>query len=189
MQEGKCIILSAPSGAGKTTLVHYLLEQELGLSFSISACTRKMRENEVHGIDYYFYEVDEFKKLISRNAFVEWEEVYENHYYGTLYTEIEKIWAKGRHVIFDVDVIGGLNLKKYFGDRALSIFVMPPDLETLEKRLRNRNSEDEEKLQNRIGKAETELKMAEYFDRIIVNDDLDEALKEVVKMTKEFLAQ
>lgn len=189
MQNGKCIILSAPSGAGKTTLVQYLLEQELGLSFSISACTREKRANEIHGIDYYFYTTAEFKKLISENAFIEWEEVYEDHFYGTLFSEIQKIWDQGRHVIFDVDVIGGLNLKKYFGDRALSIFVMPPDIETLEKRLRSRDSETEEKLQKRIEKAESELSKAGLFDRIIVNDNLKDALEEVVGLVKDFLAK
>lgn len=189
MQQGKCIILSAPSGAGKTTLVQYLLEQNLNLSFSISACTRQKRQNELDGIDYYFYSVEEFKNLIAKKAFVEWEEVYEDHFYGTLYSEIEKIWKQGRHVIFDVDVIGGLNLKKYFAEKALAIFVMPPNIATLEQRLRLRNSEDEEKLQKRISKAESELKKADLFDEIIVNDNLEDALEEVVSLVKDFLAK
>lgn len=187
MLEGKCIILSAPSGAGKTTIVQYLLEQDLGLSFSISACTRDKRQNEIHGIDYYFYSVEDFKKLIAEDAFVEWEEVYDEHFYGTLFSEIENIWRQGKHVIFDVDVIGGLNLKKYFGEKALSIFVMPPNIETLEQRLINRNSESKEKLHKRVSKAASELKKAELFDTIIVNDDLKKALKEVVQVVKSFL--
>lgn len=187
MQKGKCIILSAPSGAGKTTLVQYLLEQDLGLSFSVSACTREKRKNEVDGIDYHFYSIKEFKELIEENAFVEWEEVYKDHYYGTLFSEIEKIWAQGKHVIFDVDVVGGMNLKTFFGENALSIFVMPPDLQTLENRLLNRNSESKEKLQKRLDKAEEELGKAEFFDEIIVNDDLEKALNEVVHVVKSFL--
>ena len=142
MDKGKVIIFSAPSGAGKTTLVKYLLTcAELNLNFSVSACSRQKRSNEVDGKDYYFFTVEEFKKKISDNEFIEWQEVYKDNYYGTLKSEIERIWQSKRHAIFDVDVQGGINLKKTFGDKALSIFVMPPSIEVLEKRLRRRKTE------------------------------------------------
>lgn len=189
MTEGKCIIFSAPSGAGKTTIVHYLLEQKLNLSFSISACTREKRQNEIDGVDYHFFPVDEFKRKIDEGAFIEWEEVYHDHFYGTLHSEIERIWKNGHHVIFDVDVIGGLNLKSYFGEKALAVFVMPPDISTLEQRLRSRGTENELRLKKRVDKAESEIKTAELFDVIIINDDLDHALEKAVAVVKKFIEE
>jgi guanylate kinase len=187
MVNGKCIIFSAPSGSGKTTLVHHLLAQKLGLEFSISACTRAPRENEQNGKDYHFLSVDEFKNRIQEGAFVEWEEVYTDQFYGTLKSEIERIWKKGKTVIFDVDVVGGLNLKKYFGDRALAIYVMPPDLPTLEKRLRGRGTDDEARIQKRLQKAKQELLTADQFDHIIMNDVLTTAKQEALNLVKPFV--
>ena len=156
--QGKAIIFSAPSGAGKTTIVRYLLKKELPLLFSISACSRNRRPNEIDGKDYYFLCIDDFKAKVANNAFVEWEEVYENNFYGTLKSEIDRIWGSHQHVVFDVDVVGGLNLKKHFGDRALSIFIEPPSLDVLFKRLKNRATESEKSLNKRIEKATHEMK-------------------------------
>lgn len=187
MDTGKAIIVSAPSGAGKTTIVHHLLDLPLNLSFSVSACSRKMRENESDGVDYYFLSADEFRKKIEENAFVEWEEVYEDHYYGTLKSEVDKIWRRGEHVIFDVDVVGGLNLKKTFGERALAIFVQPPSIDVLEERLRTRRSESEEMIRKRVAKATEELEQAPNFDVVLINDDLDRALDEAEMIARKFL--
>lgn len=184
---GKCIIFSAPSGSGKTTLVHHLLEQDLGLEFSISACTRSPRGKEVDGKDYYFLSIQDFKQKIQEDAFVEWEEVYTDHFYGTLKSEIERIWAHGKAVIFDVDVIGGLNLKKYFNKQALAIFVMPPDLPTLEKRLRSRGTDEEDRIQKRLAKSKQELVVADQFDHIILNDSLEKAKQEAKTVVSSFL--
>ncbi len=186
---GKCVIFSAPSGAGKTTIVHHLLKRNLGLEFSISACSRDPRPNEVDGKDYYFLGLESFKKHISDLSFVEWEEVYTNNYYGTLKSEIERIWQNGNTVIFDVDVIGGLNLKRIFGDNALAIFVQPPSYDELEKRLRHRSTETEEKIQQRMSKAITELSHAEDFDQILVNDNLEKAFMESEKLVKAFITK
>lgn len=185
--EGKLVIFSAPSGAGKTTIVNYLLSRDLNLEFSVSACSRQRRKGEEDGIDYYFITVEEFKKKIKNNEFVEWEEVYKDNFYGTLRSEIERIWAKGRHVIFDVDVIGGLALKKKFGKKALAVFVMPPSIESLEARLRQRETETPESIARRMGKAEQELKTADQFDKILLNTDLQAAFIEAEKIVKEFL--
>ncbi|GAB4260283.1 MAG: guanylate kinase [Vicingaceae bacterium] len=186
--EGKCIIICAPSGAGKTSITKYLLNQpELNLAFSVSACTREKRANEVEGKDYYFMTVEEFKQHIANNDFVEWEEVYKGHYYGTLKSEIERIWSEGKHVIFDVDVKGGLSLTKYFGEKALAIFIAPPNKEVLENRLRSRATDSEEAIKNRLAKADEELSYAKYFDTIIVNDNLETAQKEAYKYIKSFL--
>jgi guanylate kinase len=187
MEKGKLIIFSAPSGAGKTTIVKHLLNAGLNLEFSISAASRKIRSNEVDGKDYYFLTVDEFKNRINANAFLEWEEVYTDHFYGTLKSEVERIRNKGNHVIFDVDVIGGLNLKKYFGDEALAVFVVPPHIEELEKRLRGRSTENEESLKKRLEKAEHELTFAHEFDYQLINDDLDKAKKEAVRIVRKFI--
>ncbi|MEQ8910387.1 MAG: guanylate kinase [Vicingaceae bacterium] len=187
MVKGKCVIFSAPSGSGKTTLVRHLLEQDLGLEFSISACTRAPRGEEKDGKDYYFLSLDEFKNRIEKEDFVEWEEVYSDHFYGTLKAEIERIWKNGKTVIFDVDVVGGLNLKKYFGKQALAIFVMPPDIPTLEKRLRGRGTDEEERIQKRLSKAKQELIVADQFDHIILNDDLEVAKQEAEKLVKQFI--
>lgn len=185
--EGKCIILCAPSGAGKTSITKFLLTQELGLEFSISACNREKRENEVDGVDYYFLNTEDFKRRIENDEFVEWEEVYNDNYYGTLKTEINRIWNSGKNVIFDVDVEGGLSLTKHFGEKALAIFIKPPSVEALEERLRSRGTEDEEKIQKRLDKAEKELGYSKWFDTIIVNENLETAQQEVLTIVSSFL--
>lgn len=184
---GKLIIFSAPSGAGKTTIVHRLLESRNDLEFSVSACSRPMRVNEKDGVDYYFISAEEFRKRIANDEFLEWQEVYENSFYGTLKTEVERIWAKGNHVVFDVDVVGGLNIKKYGKENALAVFVMPPSVEELEARLKRRSSETTETLKKRIEKANYELTFANKFDKIIVNDELEKAVKEAKELVEEFL--
>lgn len=184
---GKCIIFSAPSGAGKTTIVRYLLGSHMGLEFSVSACSRARRPNEVHEVDYHFLSLAEFRSKIDQGEFIEWEEVYQDNFYGTLKSEIDKIWAMGKHVIFDVDVQGGLNLKKYFGEKALAIFVMPPSIDHLEKRLRSRNTESEESLNRRISKASSELEYASKFDLVLLNDDLETACQEALEKVGAFL--
>ena len=186
-QNGKCIILSAPSGAGKTTIVHHLLSKNLGLEFSISACSRDPRPNEVDKKDYHFLGIDGFKDKIKEQAFVEWEEVYTNNFYGTLKSEMERIWSEGKAVIFDVDVIGGLNIKKQFGDNAYSIFVKPPSYEELEKRLRGRSTESEDKINQRMEKASKELAFSSEFDCILINDNLDEACVKAEQLVIDFL--
>jgi guanylate kinase len=187
MEKGKLIIFSAPSGAGKTTIVKHLLNAELNLEFSISAASRKIRSNEVDGKDYYFLTADEFRNKINDHAFLEWEEVYTNHFYGTFKSEVERIRNKGNHVIFDVDVMGGLNLKKYFGDEALAVFVVPPHIEELENRLRSRSTENEESLKKRLEKAEHELSFAGEFDYQLINDDLHKAKQEAIRVVQEFI--
>jgi guanylate kinase len=184
---GKCIIFSAPSGAGKTTIVHSLLAKDLGLEFSVSACSRDPRPNEVDGKDYHFLGVEGFKEKIRDEAFIEWEEVYTNNFYGTLRSEIERIWAQGKTVIFDVDVIGGLSLKKLFLDDAFAVFVQPPSYEELESRLRGRSTETEEKIAQRMEKARKELSFASEFDVVLINDNLDQAILEAEKMVREFI--
>ena len=181
------IVLSSPSGAGKTTIVRYLLERELPLLFSISACSRNRRPNEIDGKDYYFLSIDDFKAKVANNAFVEWEEVYENNFYGTLKSEIDRIWSSHQHVVFDVDVGGGLNLKKHFGGRALSIFIEPPSLDVLFKRLKNRATETEKSLNKRIEKATHEMKFSSSFDLIIINDRLEKAKKDAFEKVSKFL--
>ena len=188
MEKGKLVIFSAPSGAGKTTIVQHLLSKIPKLEFSVSACSRAKRKDETHGVDYYFISVDEFKSKINAGEFVEWEEVYKDNFYGTLKAEIERIWKKGHNIIFDMDVVGGLNLKKQFGDLALAIFVMPPSIQHLEDRLKLRETETPESIARRIGKAEVELKTAAQFDRIILNDTLEHACAEAEKVVTEFLS-
>lgn len=185
--KGKVIIVSAPSGAGKTSIVKHVLEFLPELRFSTSATTRAMREGEVNGKDYHFLTVDDFKNGISNDEFLEWEEVYANQFYGTLKSEIQRIWDEGKVVIFDVDVKGGLNIKKYFGDKALAIFVEPPTVQELENRLRKRGTETEESLRKRVEKAEYELSFAPQFDKIILNDNLDDAREEMLQTIREFL--
>ena len=185
----KLIIFSAPSGAGKTTIVKELLNSGLNLEFSISACSRPKRSNEIDGKDYYFLSVGEFKNKIANNEFLEWEEVYKDNYYGTFKSEVERIWAKGNYVIFDVDVIGGLNIKKYYKEKALSVFVMPPSLKLLEERLKKRSTESEENLKKRLDKAKHELTYAKKFDKIIVNDNLETAINEAKNTIKDFLGK
>lgn len=184
---GKCVIFSAPSGAGKTTIVHHLLEQNLGLEFSVSACSRDPRGAEVDGKDYYFLGIEGFKQKIADGAFAEWEEVYPDNFYGTLKSELERIWSHGKTVIFDVDVIGGLNLKKYVGEQALAVFVQPPSYEVLEQRLTNRSTESEEKINMRLAKAMQELSEADKFDYILLNDDLEKACAEARTVVERFL--
>jgi guanylate kinase len=186
----KVIIISAPSGAGKTTIVKHLLGiSDFRLTFSISACTRPKRNGEIDGQDYQFITIDEFKSLIDEDAFVEWEEVYKNSYYGTRKTEVERIWRMNHHVLFDVDVMGGVNLKRIFGEKALAIFIMPPSIEVLKERLEQRGTESEEKIRNRINKATLEIKFAKMFDITVLNDDLSEALTKTEKLVADFLKQ
>ena len=185
---GKCIIFSAPSGAGKTTIVHRLLDEINTLEFSVSACSRESRPNEKNGVDYYFLGVEEFQKKIKENAFVEWEEVYPDNYYGTLKSEIERIWSHNKVVIFDVDVIGGLNLKHFFGSKALAVFVKPPSMKILEERLRSRKTETEEKIHMRISKANFEMDRANEFDYLLVNNNLDTAVTEIKERIIQFLS-
>jgi guanylate kinase len=187
--QGKLIIFSAPSGAGKTTIVHHLLSVIPELQFSVSACSRPIRGDEVNGEDYYFMSVGEFKKKIADDEFIEWEEVYKDHFYGTLKEEVQRIWALGKHVIFDVDVIGGLNLKKKFGDAALSVFVMPPSIHSLEERLKKRETETPESIARRMGKAEQELKTANQFDKIVLNANLHDAFKVAETLVRSFLSK
>ncbi len=183
----KMIIFSAPSGAGKTTIVHRILEKRQDLAFSVSACSREKRKNEIHGKDYYFFKPQEFKQQIKEDAFLEWEEVYANYFYGTLKKEVERIWNKGKHVVFDIDVQGGKNLKTRYPDNCLAIFIMPPSVEELESRLRNRSTETEESLQKRIKKAKEEISFAPYFDKIIINDDLEKAINECLQSIADFI--
>lgn len=186
---GKLLLFCAPSGSGKTTIVHHLLKKYPRLAFSVSATTRPIRKIEQDGIDYHFLSVEEFKNRISKNDFIEWEEVYTDRFYGTLKSEIEKIWLNDGIAIFDVDVEGGLKIKKIFGDRLLSVFVMPPSVDELHNRLKARNSETEASYKARITKSEHELTYAFRFDKIIINDQLENALDEAEKITEEFLQQ
>ncbi len=185
--KGKLIIFSAPSGSGKTTIVKHLLSLNLGLEFSISATSRPIRGAEVDGKDYYFLTADEFKKKIDNNEFLEWEEVYEGKFYGTLKSEVERIRNKGCHVIFDVDVVGGCDIKDYFGDEALAVFVQPPSINELRNRLTARATDSREVIESRIAKAEYELSFASKFDVVIVNDNLYEALSEAEEIIHNFL--
>jgi guanylate kinase len=188
MSQGKLIIFSAPSGAGKTTIVQHVLRKFSDqLEFSVSACTRAMRSNEVEGKDYYFMSTEDFKQKIKKNEFAEWEEVYQGQFYGTLKSELERIWGAGKQVIFDLDVMGGLNLKRKYGRQAFAIFVMPPSVEVLELRLRQRKTETEESLGKRVSKAREEILVADQFDRILVNENLDKACEEAERMVAEFL--
>jgi len=186
---GKLVIISAPSGAGKTTIVKHLLDNGLNLAFSVSATTRPIRGNETDGEDYFFLTVHEFKKKIENNEFVEWEEVYKDLFYGTLKSELERIWANGNHVLFDVDVKGGISLKNEFGTNAIAIFIMPPSVTELENRLVKRGTDTPEKIRIRVEKANNELKLANQFDLIIVNHQLDKAKEEALKIVTSFLGR
>lgn len=187
MHKNKLIIFSAPSGSGKTTIITEVLKFFNNIEFSVSACSRKPRPGEKDGKDYYFLTVDEFKEKIKNNEFVEWEEVYKDNFYGTLKSELERIWAKGNHVLFDVDVLGGVNLKKIFSENSLAIFIMPPSIKELERRLRNRATETEEQIQKRVGKARKELEYSKFFDVVIVNKEIDAAVAKTVKTIKQFI--
>ncbi len=187
--KGKAIIFSAPSGAGKTTIVKHLLQLDLGLEFSISACSRPPRAQEVDGQDYYFMSVEDFRKHIKQDDFLEWEEVYRDHYYGTMKTELDRIWNRQKHVVFDVDVVGGLNLKRYFGRKALAVFVQPPSMQELEKRLRDRSTDADDKILDRMEKAGDEMKSSKQFDVILVNDNLEETLLRGEDIVRDFLDQ
>lgn len=187
MSGSKVVIFSAPSGAGKTTIVREMLRRFPQLNFSVSACSRKARTGEIHGKDYYFLGIEDFKSKIKQGAFLEWEEVYEDHFYGTLKSEVERIWNDGKEVIFDVDVKGGVNIKKHFGQQALALFVMPPSVEELGRRLRRRSTDDEATIIKRLDKAEYEISFAGQFDLRIINDQLDEAIERCSKAIKRFL--
>jgi len=185
---GKVIIISAPSGAGKTTIVRHLIGiDNFRLEFSVSACTRPMRNGEIDGRDYHFMSVDRFKAMIDEGAFIEWEEVYKNYYYGTLKTEVDRILKQNRNVLFDVDVMGAVNLKEKYGKEALAVFIMPPSIDILKERLEKRGTEHEEKIRNRINKASLEIKFARKFDQIVINDDLKTALKDTENLVAGFL--
>jgi len=189
MSDNKLLLFCGPSGSGKTTIVHHLLKSDPRLAFSVSATTRKKRDNETDGIDYHFISVDEFRKRIDANEFIEWEEVYSGGYYGTLRSEIEKIWENGKVPLFDVDVVGGLKIKKIFGEKLLAVFVCPPSIEELHKRLIARNSETPESFKTRTEKSEHELTYSFRFDKVIVNDVLQFALKEAHLLVNDFLAE
>jgi guanylate kinase len=184
---GKLIIVSAPSGTGKSTLVRYLLSKDLNLEFSISATSRPPRDGEQNGVHYYFLTPEEFKRRIANGEFLEFEEVYENTFYGTLKSEVDRLLDKDKNVIFDVDVIGGLNIKKIYGDQALSIFVMPPSMEELRNRLKKRGTETPEAIEKRLAKAKYEMSFAPQFDVMILNDDFDRAKEEAYEVVKKFL--
>lgn len=185
----KVVIFCAPSGSGKTTIVKHILSVDNRLAFSVSACTRNKRANEEHGKDYYFLSHEEFKQRITNNEFLEYEEVYGGNFYGTLKSEVDRIWAMGKAVIFDVDVEGGLNIKKHFGDKALAVFVKPPSVEVLEQRLRFRSTETEETLRVRIDKAVHELQYENKFEYVLLNENLDEALVVAENLITEFLTK
>lgn len=185
--QGKAVIISAPSGAGKTTLVNKLLKAKLPLLFSISACSRAPREGEEDKKDYFFLSIEEFKEKIKAQDFIEWEEVYQGNFYGTLKKEIERIWKEKKHVVFDVDVIGGISLKEYFKENSISIFIKPPSMEVLSKRLKKRNTEDRKSIKNRLEKSFEEMKSIDKFDKIIVNDELNISTKNIIETVEKFL--
>jgi len=183
----KLIIFSAPSGSGKSTIINYLLEQGLNMAFSISATSRPPRGQEQHGVEYFFLTPEEFKERIANDEFLEYEEVYQDRFYGTLKSQVENQLNAGQNVVFDVDVVGGCNIKQFYGDRALSVFIQPPSIEELRKRLEGRGTDTPEVIESRIAKAEFELSFAPKFDVVIVNDDLDTAKAEALKVIREFL--
>ena len=185
--QGKAVIISAPSGAGKTTLVNKLLKAKLPLLFSVSACSRAPRDGEEDKKDYYFLSIEEFKEKIKAQDFVEWEEVYKGNFYGTLKKEIERIWEEKKHVVFDVDVVGGISLKEYFKENSISIFIKPPSMEVLSERLKKRNADDRKAIKNRLEKSFEEMKSIDKFDKIIVNDELNISTKNIIETVEKFL--
>lgn len=187
MNQGKLIIFSAPSGSGKSTIVRHLITKDVPIEFSVSATNRAPRGREENGVDYYFLSSEEFKSKIKSKAFLEWEEVYPDRYYGTLKAEVDRIWANEKHVVFDIDVEGGLNLKKQFGERALSVFIKVPSIDILKQRLMARNTEDNENLNMRLDKAKSEMAYAKYFDVVIVNDDLEIAQEQAYQKVMDFI--
>ena len=187
MSKGKLIIFSAPSGSGKSTIINYLLTQHLNLAFSISATSRAPRGSERDGVEYYFLTPDEFRRRIAAGDFLEYEEVYADKFYGTLKSEVERLTTAGKNVLFDVDVVGGLNIKRFYGERALSVFIQPPSLAELRRRLEHRATDAPEVIESRLAKAEYELSFAPKFDRIVVNDELDRACQEVLSVVRNFL--
>lgn len=186
---GKLIIFSAPSGAGKSTIINYLLTQDLNLAFSISATSRPPRGTEKDGVEYFFLTPDEFRRRIADDEFLEYEEVYQDRFYGTLKAQVERQLAAGQNVVFDVDVVGGCNIKKFYGERALSLFIQPPSVEELRKRLVGRGTDTPEVIESRVAKAEYELSFAPKFDKVIVNDDLEAAKAEALRVISQFLNQ
>lgn len=189
MSKGKLIIFSAPSGSGKSTIINYLLTQHLNLAFSISATSRAPRGSERDGVEYYFLTPDEFRRRIAAGDFLEYEEVYADKFYGTLKSEVERLTTAGKNVLFDVDVVGGLNIKRFYGERALSVFIQPPSLAELRRRLEHRATDAPEVIESRLAKAEYELSFAPKFDRIVVNDELERACQEVLSVVRNFLAE
>ena len=186
---GKLIIFSAPSGAGKSTIVHHILNCGFNMEFSVSATSRPPRPNEVHGVDYYFLTTEEFRSKIRKNEFLEYEEVYPDSFYGTLRSEIDRITGESKNVVFDIDVLGGINIKKQYDEQALALFIAPPSMEVLHQRLINRGTDSPEMIAKRIGKAEFELSFAPQFDKVVVNDDLDKAKKEAELLIRNFLSK
>lgn len=184
---GKLIIFSAPSGAGKSTMINYLLKQGLKLAFSISATSRPPRGTEQHGVEYFFLSPEEFRQRINNDEFLEYEEVYKDRFYGTLKEQVEKQLAAGQNVIFDVDVVGGCNIKNFYGDRALSVFIQPPSIEVLRERLVGRGTDEPSVIESRLAKAEFELSFADKFDVVIINDNLEEARNKALKVIQDFL--
>jgi guanylate kinase len=188
MKGGKLIIFAAPSGSGKTTIVEHLLKQEeLNLAFSVSATSRQKRGAEEHGVNYYFISINEFKRHIKNDDFLEWEEVYRDNFYGTLKSEVERLWAEGKNVIFDIDVAGGLRIKKKYPNKTLAVFVKPPSVDELKIRLKKRSTESEDKINMRIAKASVELATSPQFDKVIKNYDLDTALNEAYNLVANFI--
>ena len=187
-KKGKLIVFSAPSGSGKTTLVHHLLDQEkLGLQFSISATSRPRRGQEIDGKDYYFISKEKFQEHIKNKDFLEWEEVYTDNFYGTLISEVNRIWQNGKAAIFDIDVVGGLRIKEKFPENTLAVLVQPPSIEVMESRLRNRKTDSEEKIKERLAKASKELEFSKKFDYVLVNDNLESAKREAEKIVSDFI--